>query len=120
MDSGGSDDSHWDSDRKRERDDLREPRRHRERRAPVQLSMHGTVKQIFAGARCARCGELLPAGHAGTLCPFFCLSKVIGRTKESDLDRCYACDARASGTRDRRPEGGKLEQACARHADGPR
>lgn len=32
-------------------------------------------------------------------------------------DRCYACDARAIGTRDRRAEGGLVEQACARHAD---
>lgn len=30
--------------------------------------------------------------------------------------RCYA-DARAIGARDRRPEGGKVEQACARHAE---
>ena len=30
---------------------------------------------------------------------------------------CYACDARAVGLRDRRPEGGALETACARHAD---
>lgn len=31
--------------------------------------------------------------------------------------RCYACDAQASGVRDRRPEGGIVEAACARHAD---
>ncbi len=30
---------------------------------------------------------------------------------------CYACDARSSGVRDRRPEGGITEAACARHAD---
>lgn len=30
---------------------------------------------------------------------------------------CYACDAEASGIRDRRPEGGIIEVACARHAD---
>lgn len=32
-------------------------------------------------------------------------------------DRCYACDARAVGTRDRRAEGGRVERACARHTD---
>lgn len=31
--------------------------------------------------------------------------------------RCYACDAPACGVRDRRPEGGSLEAACARHAE---
>jgi hypothetical protein len=31
--------------------------------------------------------------------------------------RCYACGAKASGLRDRRPEGGSLETACARHHD---
>ncbi len=31
--------------------------------------------------------------------------------------RCYACDGAACGVRDRRPEGGMLEAACARHAD---
>lgn len=31
--------------------------------------------------------------------------------------RCYACDATACGVRDRRPEGGMVEAACARHAD---
>lgn len=30
---------------------------------------------------------------------------------------CYACDKRAVGYRDRRPEGGSLEYACKRHAD---
>lgn len=30
---------------------------------------------------------------------------------------CYACDAVPVGTRDRRPEGGGIEAACARHAD---
>lgn len=30
---------------------------------------------------------------------------------------CYACDAAPVGTRDRRPEGGGIEAACARHAD---
>lgn len=30
---------------------------------------------------------------------------------------CYACDAPACGVRDRRPEGGMVEAACARHAD---
>jgi len=30
---------------------------------------------------------------------------------------CYACDAVPAGTRDRRPEGGRLEVACARHAE---
>jgi hypothetical protein len=33
------------------------------------------------------------------------------------IDVCYACDARAIGTRDRRPEGGLVEKACVRHAD---
>lgn len=32
-------------------------------------------------------------------------------------DRCYACDSRAIGTRDRRLEGGRIEAACVRHAD---
>ena len=31
--------------------------------------------------------------------------------------RCYACDAPACGVRDRRPESGVVEPACARHAD---
>lgn len=31
--------------------------------------------------------------------------------------RCYACDAKATGLRDRQPEGGSVEPACARHAD---
>lgn len=31
--------------------------------------------------------------------------------------RCYACDASATGARDRRREGGLVEAACARHAD---
>jgi hypothetical protein len=31
--------------------------------------------------------------------------------------KCYACDAEAIGVRDRRPEGGMIEAACARHAD---
>lgn len=30
---------------------------------------------------------------------------------------CYACDAKAVGLRDRRPEGGELENACTRHRD---
>lgn len=32
-------------------------------------------------------------------------------------NKCYACDAEACGVRDRRPEGGALEAACARHRD---
>jgi hypothetical protein len=35
----------------------------------------------------------------------------------SAYERCYACDACVAGYRDRRPEGGRLELACARHAD---
>ncbi len=32
--------------------------------------------------------------------------------------KCYACDSKSAvGVRDRRPEGGMLEAACARHAD---
>lgn len=31
--------------------------------------------------------------------------------------RCYACDAGATGVRDRRPEGGRVEIACDRHRD---
>jgi hypothetical protein len=31
--------------------------------------------------------------------------------------RCYACEGAVVGKRDRRPEGGELEHACARHAD---
>ena len=31
--------------------------------------------------------------------------------------RCYACDGKACGVRDRRPEGGLIEAACKRHAD---
>jgi len=31
--------------------------------------------------------------------------------------RCYACDGKACGVRDRRHEGGMVEAACARHAD---
>ena len=30
---------------------------------------------------------------------------------------CYACGSRATGFRDRRPEGGSLETACSRHKD---
>ena len=30
---------------------------------------------------------------------------------------CYACDHKAVGLRDRRPEGFDLEPACQRHAD---
>lgn len=30
---------------------------------------------------------------------------------------CYACDAKSTGLRDRRPEGHGLEHACPRHAD---
>ena len=33
------------------------------------------------------------------------------------LTRCYACDAPAASVRDRRPEGGRLEHACVRHAE---
>lgn len=33
------------------------------------------------------------------------------------IGRCYACDAKVVGVRDRRPEGGEVEMACARHAD---
>lgn len=32
-------------------------------------------------------------------------------------ERCYACDAKPLGLRDRRPEGGDLEVGCDRHAD---
>lgn len=31
--------------------------------------------------------------------------------------KCYACDAKAVGLRDCRPEGGELEKACERHAE---
>jgi len=31
--------------------------------------------------------------------------------------RCYACDRKAVGFRDKREEGGELEAACTRHAD---
>lgn len=34
-----------------------------------------------------------------------------------DSGGCYACDGAAIGFRDRRPEGGRLEHACERHAD---
>lgn len=98
MASGGSDDSHWDLDRSYDRDLQREPVRCT-RRAPVQLSMHGTLKEYFTGRE--------PRGSS---------TAVIDQVG----DRCYACDARAVGTRDRRPEGGQLERACARHADGAR
>jgi hypothetical protein len=32
-------------------------------------------------------------------------------------EKCYACDAKPVGFRDRRPEGGDREVACERHAD---
>jgi hypothetical protein len=41
-------------------------------------------------------------------------------TQKIPFGPCYACDARGAlvvGVRDRRPEGGQLEPACARHAD---
>lgn len=28
--------------------------------------------------RCVRCGDALPDNHAGSLCPFFCIAKVLG------------------------------------------
>ena len=37
--------------------------------------------------------------------------------KRASRPVCYACDATPVGTRDRRPEGGGIEAACARHAD---
>lgn len=39
------------------------------------------------------------------------------RTSTWPHGRCYACDARATGFRDRRPEGGELEFSCPRHTD---
>jgi hypothetical protein len=39
------------------------------------------------------------------------------KTSKVIRGRCYACDAAAVGLRDRRPEGGDLEKACARHAE---
>lgn len=85
------DESHWDFDRARERDIDREPRSRYQRRAPVQLSMHGTVRMMFSA----------PAG---------------ARTREADLDRCYVCGAPAVGTKAIAP--GQLERACAQHVDG--
>lgn len=32
-------------------------------------------------------------------------------------ERCYACDAKSIGVRDRRLEGGLVEAACERHRD---
>lgn len=115
MARGGSDDSHWDLDSRAARDDQREPRRHRGYREPVRLSRQGTLKQIFVGRSCIRCGETLPPNHAGVLCPFFCVAKVLGRTKDAELDRCYACGARAIGTAQ---VGAQLERACSHHMDG--
>ena len=37
--------------------------------------------------------------------------------QEQPPPQCYACGAEASGIRDRRPEGGRIEAACGRHAD---
>ena len=39
------------------------------------------------------------------------------KVKVSSLGCCYACDAKATGLRDRRPEGGEVEPACPRHAE---
>lgn len=45
-------------------------------------------------------------------------SKKKFETQAAARPRCYACDEFAVGARDRRPEGGKLELACARHCEG--
>jgi hypothetical protein len=49
------------------------------------------------------------------------LHRRYGRAKSAAVPffggRCYACGAKGSGFRDRRPEGGNLETACARHRD---
>jgi hypothetical protein len=37
--------------------------------------------------------------------------------KPYHTERCYACDDRAVGIRDRCPEGGMVEAACLRHRD---
>lgn len=37
--------------------------------------------------------------------------------RSSPQEHCYACNAEACGIRDRRPEGGTVEAACALHAD---
>jgi hypothetical protein len=44
-------------------------------------------------------------------------SRVIVRTTKTVSGACYCCDGRAVGIRDRRPEGGDIERACARHED---
>lgn len=100
-----SDDSHWDSEFRRARDCQREPTRRYERRARAPLNASGTLRSLFA-----KHGE--PVTPAST--------KPLASIISAIADRCYACDARAIGTRDRRPEGGQLERACARHADGGR
>lgn len=43
--------------------------------------------------------------------------KTVKASMPFHTSRCYACDAKASGVRDRRPEGGMVEAACPRHAD---
>lgn len=42
--------------------------------------------------------------------------RVVDVTRELPED-CYACDADATGIRDRRPEGGEIEAACERHRE---
>ena len=37
--------------------------------------------------------------------------------QEQPSTQCYACDDEATGLRDRRREGGRIEAACGRHAD---
>jgi hypothetical protein len=51
---------------------------------------------------CARCGA--PLGESR-------------RCDNCDDPRCYACDGAPVGVRDRRPEGGRVELACTRHAE---
>lgn len=42
------------------------------------------------------------------------------KRRAAERPKCYACDEYAVGARDRRPEGGRLELACARHSEGAR
>jgi hypothetical protein len=45
------------------------------------------------------------------------MRKTSKRVPFHGAERCYACDSKPLGLRDRRPEGGDLEAACSRHAD---
>lgn len=102
-----STDRNWEREQRLDRDESRE------RRAPTYRQLAGrTARQLHEDRAELATMRVLGLGRGADACT------TAGVLNQPTRPACYACDAPATGTRDRTREDGSILPACGRHADG--